>query len=102
MYLLVKYARKLKYQTDKLLKIASACTSYCHIGDEDYKTSEKEEEGEEGDENPLSFMPRPEVMSQFGQGADFSGVFSEFHGNIIETRFILYMVLFVFISFAKV
>ncbi|CAN0173129.1 unnamed protein product [Discosporangium mesarthrocarpum] len=48
---------KLKYHTEKLLRLASTTKSHDRAG-----------EGEEGDSDPLSFRPRPDAMLPWGEG----------------------------------
>ena len=56
--------RKLKYQTDKLLRLAAAPNS--SLGIDGMEASA--DQGGEDAEDPLSFRPRPEAMAPWGEG----------------------------------
>ncbi|CAN0234922.1 unnamed protein product [Ascophyllum nodosum] len=56
--------KKLKYQTDKLLRLAAAPNS--SLGIDGMEASA--DQGGEDAEDPLSFRPRPEAMAPWGEG----------------------------------
>lgn len=56
-------SRKLKYQTDKLLRLAASASSA--VGD----NGAEGEGGDDDDDDPLSFRPRPEAMAPWGDEA---------------------------------
>lgn len=60
--------RKLKYQTDKLLKLAS--TPQANVeGESGDAVGEGGNDDNDDDDDPLSFRPRPDAMAPWGQEA---------------------------------